>query len=171
MIIYGLGAAFTSALVGTLTDIFSIRRVGYSVLIFSSIVLTLLYLAIIIKYFYTTFLLYMFLGMATFALYTWLMCACSKIYGEKFEIFSVNAQIIGIAFTSYTAWNILFGGIVKINVRLGIELTVLIIGSLMSICFVKRIPLGRIDIEFEESTAEASQSQSPSPGQNETTID
>jgi len=56
-------------------------------------------------------------------------------------------------------------------VRLGIELTVLIIGSLMSICFVKRIPLGRIDIEFEESTAEASQSQSPSPGQNETTID
>jgi len=65
----------------------------------------------------------------------------------------------------------LFGGIVKINVRLGIELTVLIIGSLMSICFVKRIPLGRIDIEFEESTAEASQSQSPSPGQNETTID
>jgi predicted MFS family arabinose efflux permease len=163
MVIYGLGAAFASVLVGTLADIFSIRRLGYGVMIFSSFVLCMMYFALGIKYFYTTFLLYMFLGMATFSLYTWLVCACSKIYGGKFEIFAVNMQVMGLAFTSYTAANILFGGVVKINLILGIQLAWLIIGCVTSICFVRRLPLGPIDIEFEESAPETSRSQPPSP--------
>jgi hypothetical protein len=146
MIIYGVGAAFSSALTGALTDIFSIRRVGYAVIIFASIVLSLLYLALNIKYFYTTFLLYMFLGMATFSLYTWIICVCSKTYGGKFEIFAVNAQIIGVAFTGYTISTILFGSAIKISLRLGVELATQIIGTLMTLGFVKKIPAGKIDI-------------------------
>lgn len=163
MIIYGVGAAFSSALTGALTDLFSIRRVGYGVIIFASIVLTLLYLGLSIKYFYTTFLLYMFLGMATFSVYTWIICACSKTYGGKFEIFAVNAQIIGVAFTGYILSIIMFGTAIKINLRLGVELAMQIIGFLMSLCFVKKIPVGKIDIEFFETTTNSTQNPAASP--------
>jgi hypothetical protein len=84
MIIYGLGAGFASAAVGTFCDIFSVRRVGYGVLVFNSLILCFLYIGIYMKNFYTTFLTYMLLGMTAFGLYTWLICACSKIFGGRF---------------------------------------------------------------------------------------
>jgi len=84
MVIFGIGATLSSIIIGWLCDSISIRKMGYLVLTFSVLIFSFLYLAISIKYFYTTFLLYMFLGMATFALFTWLLCACSKLFGGIF---------------------------------------------------------------------------------------
>lgn len=81
MAIYGAGAVVASIAIGFISDKLNTRKLGYGVLVYNAFSITFLYFAIYIKYFYTTFLLYMFLGMTQFAMLTWIVIACSKIYG------------------------------------------------------------------------------------------
>lgn len=80
MIIYSVGGIFTSILIGFICDKFSVRKLGYGLLIYNGASLLFLYFAIYIKYFYTTLLLFMFLGMTQFAVLVWLLSACSRLY-------------------------------------------------------------------------------------------
>jgi hypothetical protein len=83
-VVYCGGAILAGVVIGILCDLISIRKMGYVVIILTALTLAFLYLAIFIKYFYTTLLLYLFVGMSTASLYTWLLCACSKIYSGRF---------------------------------------------------------------------------------------
>lgn len=80
MIIYSLGGIFTACLIGFICDRLPIRTLGYGLLVYNGLSLAFLYFAIYIKYFYTTLILFMFLGMTEFAILVWLLSACSRLY-------------------------------------------------------------------------------------------
>jgi predicted MFS family arabinose efflux permease len=80
MVIYAIGGIFTSLLIGFICDRLPIRKLGYGLLVYNGLSLAFLYFALYIKYFYTTLILYMFLGMTEFAVLVWLIAAISKLY-------------------------------------------------------------------------------------------
>ena len=83
MTIYGFGAAFASMGTGFMCDLIRIKSMGFAVVGLSSLVLSFLYLGLAVDNFYITAILFMFVGMSTFGLFTWLICACSKTFGGK----------------------------------------------------------------------------------------
>ena len=60
------------------------KKVGFGSVIFTVCILVNLYLAIAFYSLYATYILYIFVGASLFGLVTWLLCACSKIFGGKF---------------------------------------------------------------------------------------
>ncbi len=84
IILFGGGAIVGGIITGFLSDCISIRKIGYLVCILTSLTCSFLYMAIFIKYFYTTLLLYFFIGISIFSMATWLLCVCSKVYAGKF---------------------------------------------------------------------------------------
>ena len=101
IILFGGGAIVGGITNGFLSDCISIRKVGYLVCILTALTCSFLYIAIFIKYFYTTLLLYFFVGVSIFGMATWLLCVCSKVYAGKFEAFAVNAQFIALSSSFY----------------------------------------------------------------------
>jgi hypothetical protein len=67
-----------------------------------------------------TYFLYFFVGGSLFAMATWILCACSKIFGGKFEALSVAAQFIGISMFFYDILWILLENKVKMQLRLNL---------------------------------------------------
>lgn len=101
MILYSAGGIFTSILIGFICDKLSIRKLGYGMVIYNGLSLVFLYFAIYIKYFYTTLILFMFLGMTQFAVFVWLLAACSRLYKGIFEVLAANSQLIAISGSAY----------------------------------------------------------------------
>lgn len=87
----------------------------------------------------------------------WLLCACSKIYGGKFESFSVTIQFIGLAMSMYQVGVIMFEGRVDIELRLCMELAMLIVSAIICFLFLRKLPSGQIEVMFEESRIEQTQ--------------
>jgi len=73
-----------SIIVGMLSESSSMKKVGFGSVIFTICILVTLYLAIAFHSLYATYTLYVFVGASLFGLVTWLLCACSKIFGGKF---------------------------------------------------------------------------------------
>jgi len=107
-----------SLIIGTLSDYFSVRRVGYVVVIFTTLTLSFLYIGIFSKKFATTMVLFIFVGLSILSLGIWLLCVSSKVFGGKFEAFAVNAQFIGISSSMYEVAVILFSGKIGIIFKL-----------------------------------------------------
>jgi MFS family permease len=149
MVLFGFGALVSSLLLGLLCDRFSIRRLAYLMLAYTIVTLSLLYLAIAIKYFYTTLLLYFFLGTTAGALLAWSLSACSKLYQGKFEAYAVNFQWIGISYSLYELSVVFVGPAIKVQTRLSLELAILIVQAGLAIFFARRLPDGSEVIEFE----------------------
>ena len=114
IIIFAGGAILASLLVGIFCDYFSIRRIGYLVIILTTITLSFLYIGIFTKKFAATMLLYMFVGFSIFSLGIFLLCVSSKVFGGKFEAFAINAQFIGIASAMYEVTVIMFSGRISV---------------------------------------------------------
>ena len=73
-----------SIIIGMLSEFSSMKKVAFGSVIFTVCVLISLYLAIFAHSLYATYTIYVFVGSSLFGLVTWLLCACSKIYGGKF---------------------------------------------------------------------------------------
>lgn len=110
ILLFGGAAILASLTIGLLCDQFSVRRIGYFVMILTTLSLSFLYIGIFAKKFAATMLLYAFVGFSIFSLGIWLLCVSSKIFGGKFEAFAVNAQFIGISSSMYQVAVILFSG-------------------------------------------------------------
>ena len=84
ILIFSGGALLASMVTGMLSDIVSMKKLGISIMVFTFLVLCSLYAGISMKSIKVTLLLYLFVGMSVFSMGTWLLCACSKIFGGKF---------------------------------------------------------------------------------------
>ena len=157
ILIFGGGAIFASIATGLLCDCISMRKVGYMSLVMCIGVFCLLYLGISSKKFETTLLLYLLNGICMFMVGCWLLCACSKIFGGKFEAFSVTIQFIGVAVSFYQLGVIMFEGRVDYELRLCLELGFLIVSAIVCIFFLKKLPEGQLEITFEESQVDQTQ--------------
>ena len=80
MVLYASGGIFTACLIGFICDRLPTRKFGYGLIVYNGLSLAFLYFALYIKYYYTTLLLFMFLGMTEFGMLVWLLVAISKIY-------------------------------------------------------------------------------------------
>ena len=78
------GALLMCAVVGFLCDWLSMKKVGIWVVILMTSVFVSLFLGIHFKKLTLTSLLYAFVGMSIFGMATWILCACSKIFGGRF---------------------------------------------------------------------------------------
>lgn len=101
MILYGIGGIISSLLIGFICDRLPIKKLGYGMIIYNGLSLVFLYFAIYVKYFYTTLILFMFLGITQFAVFVWLLSACSRLYKGIFEVLAANSQLIAIAASGY----------------------------------------------------------------------
>ena len=110
VLILGGGAMLMSFTVGLLCDQFTMKKVGFIVTLFATGVFLSLYIGIAMQSLYTTYFLLLFVGMALFGIVVWLLCACSKIFGGKFEAFAVAAQFVGVAMFFYDMLWIVFEG-------------------------------------------------------------
>lgn len=120
MLVFGGGAIFASIFTGILCDFVSMKKMGYGIMFINCIVFCFLYIGISVKTISTTLILYILVGICTFSLGTWLLCACSKIYGGKFESFSVNIQFIGVAGFLYQMGSIEFEGRIDEQLKLSL---------------------------------------------------
>ena len=120
MVLYGIGGMFSSCLIGFICDHLPTRKLGYGLLVYNGLSLAFLYFALYIKYFYTTLLLFMFLGMTEFAVLVWLTAAISKLYKGIFEVIAANAQSVAMAASGYGLGVIFFQGRMNPQTRLGI---------------------------------------------------
>ena len=96
------------SVIGLLSDRLAMKKLGMSMIIFVTVVFVSLFIGLALKKIELTYILYFFVGMSIFALLTWILCACSKIFGGRFESFSVAAQFVGSAMTFYDMAFILF---------------------------------------------------------------
>jgi predicted MFS family arabinose efflux permease len=82
--LYGGSAIIASLIFGVLCDLFSVKRVGFAVIILTVFTLSFLYMGIFSKTFPATMILFVFIGLTTFGLGGWLLCVSSKVFGGKF---------------------------------------------------------------------------------------
>ena len=159
MLLYSSGGVAASLLIGFCCDKLNLRKFGYGLLIYTFLSMCMLYLAIFIRHYYTTLLLFMFLGITQFALLTWLLCVCAKIYGGILEVFSLNAQSISLASSLYVVAAILFDGRMNLATRFCLELGGMLVGCLISIFFLRKLPDDRISIEYKYEDADQNQAE------------
>ena len=148
MVLYAFGGIVTSCVVGFICDKFTLRKLGYGLLIYNGLLMAFLYFAIYIKYYYTTLLLFMFLGMTQFALLTWLLSVCSRLYKGIFEVFAANAQVIAVAVSSYGMGVIFFEERISPGVKLSIELAGLLVINIFSFFFIRKLPSETVVIDY-----------------------
>lgn len=108
ILIFGGGAILASIITGILSDCISLKKVGRIALIMCGITFGFLYIGISSKKLEITIFLYLLVGFSMFMIGCWLLIVCSKIFGGKFEAFSVTIQFIGMAVSFYTMGVILF---------------------------------------------------------------
>ena len=144
ILIFCGGAIVMSLIVGMLCESSSMKKVGFGSVIFTVCVLVTLYAAIAFHSLYATYILYVFVGASLFGLVAWLLCSCSKIFGGKFEAFSVMAQLIGVAMFFYDMLFILFENKVDVKLRLCLELGVLISSGVVCCFFLRKLPSGQL---------------------------
>ena len=117
-------------------------------MVFTNAVFVTLYLGIAVKSIYLTYFLYLFVGGSVFTMVVWILCACSKVFGGKFEAFSVAAQFVGLAMFFYDMLWIAFEGRISVGLRLSLELGVLIISGVVSLLFLRKLPSGQLEVIF-----------------------
>lgn len=144
MLLYSAGGVVASLVIGFCCDKFNLRRFGYGLLVYTFLSMGLLYIAIYLKYYYTTLLLFMFLGITQFSLLTWMLCVCAKTYGGLLEVFSLNAQIIALASSLYVIGAIFFEGKMDLNTKFSLELAGMMVGCIISIIFLRKLPDGKV---------------------------
>ena len=138
------GAIIFCAIVGLLSDWLAMKKIGMWVVVFSTSVFISLFLGIHFKNLTFTYVQYFFVGASLFAMATWILCSCSKIFGGKFEAFSVAAQFIGIAMFLYDMLWILLEGKISIHLRLNLELGILVICGVVCYLFMRKLPSGQL---------------------------
>lgn len=159
MVLYGIGGIFSSCLIGFICDRLPTRKLGYGLLVYNGLSLLFLYFALYIKYFYTTLLLFMFLGMTEFAVLVWLTAAISKLYKGIFEVIAANAQSVAMAASGYGLGVIFFQGRMEPQTKLGIELALLIGMNVVAFLFARKLPDDPVTIDYliEEEVEENSE--------------
>jgi predicted MFS family arabinose efflux permease len=149
MMLFGAGGVASSIIVGFCTDKFTLKKIGVIVLVFNALSCLTLYLAIYIKYFYTTILVYFFFGMALLGLFTWLAAVCCKKFEGKSDSFAAVLQLMVLSYSLYTAAILLFGNKVSnVTIRLCLELASLVLQSIGGIVFIVKINNDPINVDY-----------------------
>jgi predicted MFS family arabinose efflux permease len=162
MVLYGIGGMFSSCLIGFICDRLPTRKLGYGLIVYNGLSLAFLYFALYIKYFYTTLLLFMFLGMTQFAVLVWLMAAISKLYKGIFEVIAANAQSVAMAASGYGFGTIFFEGRMQPQTKLGIELALLLGMNAFAFIFARNLPDDPVTIDYLVEEPEETSEEPPS---------